>query len=93
MQVLSDVRYFIRATTPVGNVKVLNSTLNNSSMRFADRGVEGIYYPPVELTVSGCTVRGKCDVSAVEGRQVRLTTSGNNIADGAELSFGGDVLH
>ena len=91
VQVLADVRYFVRATTPVGNVKVLNSTLNNSSMRFADRGVEGIYYPPVELTLSGCTVRGKCDVSAVEGRQVRLTLSGNNIADGAELSFGGDV--
>lgn len=93
VHVLSSVKYFMRATTPVGSVKVINSTLTDSSMRFADRGVDGIVYPPVDLTVSGCSVRGSCDISAVEGRKVMLREFGNNLASGAELTLHGDVMN
>ena len=84
----SEVPFFIRATTPVGTVRVINSTLENSDIRFADRGVPGIVYPPTDLTLSGCTVKGSVNITAAEGRKCRVHLLGNDgdimVAEGAE---------
>lgn len=74
----ADVPFLIRATTPVDNVKVINSELKNTKLRFADRGVPGIVYPPVDLEISGCDVSGDVSISAVEGRKVALTCRNND---------------
>ena len=87
VHVLADVKYFIRATTPTDNIKIINSTLDNSSIRLAHRGVEGIKYPISDILISGCTVKGRCGVSAVEGRAISLVAENNIIADGARLDF------
>jgi len=89
--VAADVKYFMRATTPVGTVKILNSSLKNSSVRLADRGVPGINYPCADMTLSGCTIKGSVSVSAVEGRKLRLHECSNDIGDGDSLEVFGDV--
>lgn len=83
----ADVPFLIRATTPVGHVEVINSEIKNTKLRFADRGVPGIVYPPVDLEIMDCAVSGDVSVSAVEGRKVFLTERGNSAA----ISIAGDV--
>ena len=84
---MANVPFLVRATTPVDNVKVINSELKNTKLRFADRGVPGIVYPPVDLEIKDCAVSGDVSVSAVEGRKVLLSESGNSTA----ISTVGDV--
>ena len=86
----ADVPYLIRATTPVGNIKVINSTLRDSSIRFAERGVEGIKYPPSNVTMSGCVIHGKCDIAAAEGRKIYFCGRDNDVSDGC-LTTSGNV--
>ena len=88
---MANIPYFIRSTTPVGDIKVINSTLADTSVRMAHRGVEGIVYPPTRIILSGCSIRGKCNVSAVEGRKIYLVAYANDVGDGAELTTSGDV--
>ena len=84
----SEVPFFIRATTPVGTVKIINCTLENSDIRLADRGVPGIVYPAADLTLTGCTVRGRTRITAAEGRECRVHLIGNDgeieVAEGAK---------
>lgn len=83
----ANVPFLVRATTPVGKLDVINSDIKDSKLRFADRGVPGIKYPPVELTVEGCKITGESFVSAVEGRKVMLAARDND----GELITVGDV--
>ena len=87
IKIRANVPYLVRATTPVGHVEVINSEIKNTKLRFADRGVPGIVYPPVNLEIMDCAVSGDVSVSAVEGRKVFLTERGNSAA----ISIAGDV--
>ncbi len=82
----SEVPFFIRATTPVGTVRLINCTLENSDIRLAHRGVPGIEYPEADLLISGCTVRGRTAVTAAEGRSCRVRLYAN---DGDIVTDGG----
>lgn len=91
VSVSANVPYFIRSTTPVGDIRIINSTLTNSSIRMAHRGVEGIEYPPTNITLSGCSISGRCDIAAVEGRKINICESANIKIDGAELTLSGNT--
>lgn len=80
ISVNANVPFLVRATTPVGKLSVVGSKIKDSKLRFADRGVPGIVYPPVELNIEGCEISGDVSVSAVEGRKVFLTERGNSAA-------------
>lgn len=91
VNVMACVPYFIRSTTPVGDVKIHNCTLRSSGIRMADRGVEGIVYPPARLSLIGCSIHGECSISAVEGRKIKLYSYANDVDDNSSLSLVGDV--
>ncbi len=88
----AEIPYFIRSTTPVGNIKIINSDLSNCKMRFADRGVDGIIYNTSHVTIEGCRFTGDCDIEAVEGRDLVLHSKKNTFSDGSRLELVGNIV-
>ncbi|MCQ2770522.1 MAG: hypothetical protein MJ236_01835 [Clostridia bacterium] len=89
--VQSEVPQLVGSTTPIGSLKVINCLLNNTSIRVADRGVPGIVYPPVNLTLSGCTIRGEVNIVAAEGKEINLKSIGNQEDSNSKLNLVGNV--
>ena len=87
----ANVPFLVRATTPVGKLSLIDSDIKDTKLRFADRGVPGIVYPPVELEMRGCTVSGDVTVSAVEGRKVFLREKDIDTSGGT-LNIDGEVV-
>ena len=91
ISIRADVPYLIRSTTPVGDISIINTTLDNTSIRFADRGVEGLSYPITNLSLSNIKVSGKCNISAVEGRKLILSQMNTTILEDSTLDLIGDI--
>lgn len=88
---LANVPYLIRSTTPVDNIRIINSDILNTSIRMAHRGVEGINYPKTTITIQGCKIDGTCKVSGVEGRKIVLNKSGNIENQDSIIELDGDI--
>ena len=86
----AQVDFVVRATTPVGSIKVINSYLENTRMRFAHRGVEGIEYGTTDVILSGNTIRGNLNISSADGIKTEITAAGNIVKNG-ELTVSGDA--
>ena len=87
----AEIPYFLRSTTPVGSIRIINSEIENSKIRFAHRGVEGIEYGTAKVEISGCTFKGDCSITAAEGRKVVLDYKDNKVLEDSKFEIIGDV--
>ena len=91
VEMQNDVEGFIWSTTPVTGIKLINVELKNTAIRFGHRGVPGIVYPPVDISMENIKIEGRCYVRAIEGRKAIVSISNSHM--GVEASFGkkGDI--
>ena len=87
----NDVDWLIWSTTPVTGIKLINVELKNAAIRFGNRGVPGIVYPPVEISMAGTRFEGKNFISAGEGRRAEVSISDSHMREGAAFVKKGNV--
>lgn len=87
----NDVDWLIWSTTPVTGIKLINVELKNAAIRFGNRGVPGIVYPPVEISMAGTRFEGKSFISAGEGRRAEVSISDSHMREGAAFVKKGNV--
>ena len=85
------VDWLIWSTTPVTGIKLINVELKNAAIRFGNRGVPGIVYPPVEISMAGTHFEGNSIISAGEGRRADVSITGSHMGDGASFGKKGNV--
>ncbi len=88
----SEIPYFLRSTTPVGKIELIDCEMKNCNIRFADRGVPGIEYGTAEVLMKNCLIEGKCGLTAAEGRKVILELKDNKITEGSAFDIEGLVI-
>lgn len=87
----NDIPVLLKSTAPVGNIKLINSVIQNSAVLLAHRGTEGLVYPEAYLSVIGATLRGRVVIKSVEGRKLNLRISSGIAEKDSSLSLMGEV--
>lgn len=85
----NEVAALIESRTPVVGVKIVNCFLNETKIRLGDIETEGVSYPPADVIVAGCTVRGDFTVECSPSRRAVLRLAGNDIQ--GSLTVSGNV--
>ncbi|MBQ6885011.1 MAG: hypothetical protein IJN56_04655 [Clostridia bacterium] len=87
-----DVKSVVMANTPVDNIRFVNCTLKNNTVRFVDVGTEGAVYPKTNLLMSGTYFKENVDllIDCKEGTKVNATIC-NTMNESFETHVSGEV--
>lgn len=83
--------WFIFSTTPVTNVRIINSNIDDCGIRFGHRGVPGIEYGNTDICFDGVNFSGETFISSGEGRSTNVVLKSTKLCDGASFYKKGTV--
>ncbi len=90
----NDIPELLNAVTPVDNIKIINSVMDNSSIVLSDIETEGMEYKRTNILFSGTTFKGEGGtlVKCNPGRSASVKILGSCADEGYKADFEGDVI-
>ena len=89
----NDIPILLSAITPLDSVKIINSVMDNSSIKLTDVETKGMEYKRTSILFSGTTFKGKGGklVETTGARSATVKIIGSCGDDGYKAEFSGDV--